>query len=499
MIRFDLMALLFSMLLSSLGTSVINIALPSLIQSFHTSLQNAQWLVLAYLLSNSMFIVIVGKTSDRVNKKNLYLAGLGLFAISSFLAVFASDLWVLTLLRALQGLGSAILMSLSVVLLSELAKKEELPKYMGLIGTMSAVGTAAGPSAGGFLISLYGWESIFLLMSALGLANFILFLKFFKGQETRTYDVTEKFDVRGSLFFGVAVLLFILIINRAKVLETKSLILLGTALIAIVASFLQIEKRIKNPLIDFGLLNRHHMKSHLILNFTTSMVVMTTLVVGPFFLSQVQNLKYSDIGLVMAISPLVSILSGYLAGATIQRIGAERTLRSGLVIMFFGTVAYTFLPIHLGTTGYVLAAVILSPGYQLFQAANNTTLMTRSPIEQRGLVSSLNNLSRNLGLLTGASLMGAVFIFGVGAPDITAASSSDILNGTELSFAVAVLLSIISLGILFNYFGSFLAKPSKRVFKPNSNSVTKPGCGRTVASPPLPDTKLIISKICGNS
>jgi MFS family permease len=156
MIRLDLTALLFSMLLSSLGTSVINIALPALVQEFHSSLQNTQWLVLAYLLSNSTFIVVIGKISDRVNKKSLYLIGLSLFAISSFLAVFASHLWMLVLLRALQGLGSAILMSLSVVLLSEFAEKEELPKYMGLIGTMSAVGTAGGPSAGGFLISLFG-------------------------------------------------------------------------------------------------------------------------------------------------------------------------------------------------------------------------------------------------------------------------------------------------------------------------------------------------------
>jgi MFS family permease len=314
MIRLDLTALLFSMLLSSLGTSVINIALPALVQEFHSSLQNTQWLVLAYLLSNSTFIVVIGKISDRVNKKSLYLIGLSLFAISSFLAVFASHLWMLVLLRALQGLGSAILMSLSVVLLSEFAEKEELPKYMGLIGTMSAVGTAGGPSAGGFLISLFGWKYIFLLMGLLGLSNFVLFLKFFKGKALRTHASSEKFDIFGSLLFGTAVLLFILIINKAKILETTTLLLLSTLLITLVVSFFKIEKRINSPLINLNLLNRNHIKSHFLLNFIVSIIVMTTLVVGPFFLSQVQNLKYSDIGLVMAVSPIVSILSGYLAG-----------------------------------------------------------------------------------------------------------------------------------------------------------------------------------------
>lgn len=425
--------------------------MPSFVQDFHTNLQNAQWLVLAYLLSNSTFIVVIGKISDRVNKKNLYLAGLSLFATSSLLSVFASNLWVLVLLRGAQGIGSAILMSLSVVLLSEFAKKEELPKYMGLIGTMSAVGTAGGPSAGGFLISSFGWKSIFILMAVLGLINFVLFLKVFKEKEVQTYMTSEKFDILGSFLFATAVLLFILIINKAKVIETTTFILLSTALVALVISFLQIEKRVNSPLINLSLLNRNHMKSHLLLNFIVSIIVMTTLVVGPFFLSKAQNLKYSDIGLVMAVSPLVSMLSGYLAGGIIHKVGAERSFILGLIIIFFGTLAYTFLPLAFGTAGYILAAVILSPGYQLFQAANNTILMTDSPLEQKGLVSSLNNLSRNLGLLSGASLMGAIFILGVGTQEIATASSLNILNGTKFSFAVAVLLSIISLLISFSY------------------------------------------------
>ncbi len=469
MIRLDLFALLFSMLLSSLGTSIINIAIPALVQDFHTSLQNAQWLVLAYLLSNSTFIVIIGKISDRVNKKQLYLTGLGIFSISSFLSLSTSNLWVLVLLRALQGVGSAILMSLSVVLLSEFAKKEELPKYMGLIGTMSAVGTASGPSVGGLLISLFGWKSIFMLMGVLGLSNFVLFLKFFKGKELRNHNSGEKLDILGSILFGAAVLLFILILNKAKSFEVSTLLILILSLVFIVVLFFQTEKRITNPLIKLSLLNHNNMKSHLLLNFIISMVVMTTLVVGPFFLSQAQNLKYSDIGFVMAVSPLVSMLSGYLAGGIVQRIGAERTFVTGLIIVFFGTVSYTFLPIEFGTAGYILAAVILSPGYQLFQASNNTILMTESPFEQKGLVSSLNNLSRNLGLLSGASLMGAIFIWGVGTQDITTAPSRDVLSGTQLAFAVTIVLSVVSLII------SFMSSKPKKTFKTNGKDfyVTK--------------------------
>ena len=466
MIRLDLMALLFSMLLSSLGTSIINIAIPSLIQDFHTSLQNAQWLVLAYLISNSTFIVVIGKISDQVNKKQLYLLGLSIFATSSLLSIFASNLWLLVALRALQGIGSAVLMSLSVVLLSQFAEKEKLAKYMGLIGTMSAVGTAAGPSLGGFLISLFGWKSIFMLMGILGSANFLLFLKFFKGQEPYTGKNSEKFDILGSLLFGAAVLLFILILNKGKSLEIPTLLLMCISLVSLTMLFFKIEKRIATPLIHLSLLKHNHMRPHLLLNFLVSIVVMTTLVVGPFFLSNVQNLKYSDIGLVMAVSPLVSMLSGYLAGNIVQKIGTERTFSTGLFIIFFGTLAYTFLPVAFGTIGYILAAAILSPGYQLFQAANNTILMTDSPFEQRGLISSLNNLARNLGLLSGASLMGAIFIWGVGTPDINLASSLDIMAGTKLSFAAATILSVVSLSISFIYF-----KP-KTLFKTNRKELS---------------------------
>lgn len=424
-IRPDLLALLISMLLSSLGTSIVNIAIPSLVRHFRVTLPDAQWIVFSYLLSNSALIVLVGAVSARVSLKKLYLFGLGVFSAASFLAPFAPGLWALAALRAMQGLGGAVLMSLSVVLLSEFAPKENLGRYMGLVGTMSAVGTAAGPSVGGVLLGLFGWKSLFWLMGLLGAGTYLLFGLYYKKTAPAHPNGRETRGPGGAHLFAAA-------------------------------------------------LRPAGVKTQLLLNFLVAMIVMTTLVVGPFFLAQGQNLSYSATGLVMSVSPLISIFSGYWSGTFVQRLGSTRALRAALGLIFLGALAYVFLCAAFGAAGYILAALILSPGYQLFQAANNTILMTDTAAERKGLISSLNSLARNLGLVGGASLTGAVFSRGVGA-EVSSASAAAIQQGTTAAFTLAAALAAAALLIAFHHFGRFSPKPSSRVFRPNSNSSARPG------------------------
>lgn len=130
------------MLLSSLGTSVANVALPKLAQAFTASFQEVQWVVLAYLLAVTVPIVSVGRLGDIIGRRRLLLSGIFLFTAASVLCGMAGSLWILTAARALQGLGAAVMMALTVAFVGDAAPEARTGTAMGLLGTMSSVGTA---------------------------------------------------------------------------------------------------------------------------------------------------------------------------------------------------------------------------------------------------------------------------------------------------------------------------------------------------------------------
>jgi len=185
----------------------------------------------------------------------------------------------------------------------------------------------------------------------------------------------------------------------------------------------------------------------LITSALVSAVMMSTLVVGPFYLSRSLGLDAAFVGLVMSIGPIVSTFSGVPAGRLVDRLGAGTAVVIGLVGMVAGSLGLTLLPGTFGIGGYVAAIAVLTPGYQLFQAANNTAIMVDVGAQQRGVVSGLLNLSRNLGLITGASLMGAVFAMASGTGDVATAPPQAVAAGMSFTFAIAVGMIAVALAI----------------------------------------------------
>ncbi|MEU2630025.1 MFS transporter, partial [Kitasatospora sp. NPDC007106] len=149
--RWALAALSLSMLLPSLGISIANVALPTLSVAFSAPFAAVQWVVLAFLLATTTTIVGAGRLGDLVGRRRLLLGGIVLFTVASLLCGAAPTLWLLIAARAAQGLGAAVMMALTMAFVGGTVPKERTGRAMGLLGTMSAVGTALGPSLGGLL------------------------------------------------------------------------------------------------------------------------------------------------------------------------------------------------------------------------------------------------------------------------------------------------------------------------------------------------------------
>jgi MFS family permease len=177
-----------------------------------------------------------------------------------------------------------------------------------------------------------------------------------------------------------------------------------------------------------------------VMSALVNVVAMTTLVIGPFHLARALGLGPAAVGLVMTSGPLVAALVGVPAGRAVDRFGSVSVVRAGLLLMAAGCLGFALSPSALGLLAYVLPLMSTTAGFAIFQAANNTAVVTAVPAEQRGLVSALLTLSRNLGLVTGASAMGAVFLAATGVAGLAQADAASIASSTRVTFAVGLLL-----------------------------------------------------------
>ncbi len=215
--------------------------------------------------------------------------------------------------------------------------------------------------------------------------------------------------------------------------------------LAACCAFIAVEARALHPLVRLDLFRDRALVTGLTNNIIVSTVMMATLFAGPFYLGKVIGLGPAAAGLVLAIGPFVAAITGIPAGRLIDRFGAERAALGGLAALAAGAAALSAISAAAGIAGYVTPIVAMTAGYGLFQAANNTKIMTGSSAAERGLVSGVLNLSRNLGLVTGVSAMGAIFAWATAARDVGTAPPGAIVTGMHTTFAVAVILLVGSL------------------------------------------------------
>ena len=378
-----------AILLASLGISIATVALPTLARAFSASVAQVQWVMLAYLLAVTLAIVSAGRMGDLHGHRRVLVAGIVLFTLASAAAALAPGLGWLIAARAAQGLGAATLMALPLSLAKDLVAKERMGAAMGLLGTMSAIGTALGPSVGGLLIGSLGWRAAFALLVVLGAGLLLLALTALAGTK-----------------------------DRASAMRAP---------------------------LAFGLLRDRAVAMPLAMNLLVGAVMMATLVVGPFFLAFGLGLTEAQTGLVMATGPVAAALSGVPAGRITDRIGAQASLRAGLALAAAGLCGFALLPAAIGVPGYMLALVLVTPGFQLFMAGNNTAVMRAAPEAHKGLLSGLLGLSRNLGFMLGASLLPLLFAALLGAGGLDHSSRQAMGQAFATTFLATAGLCLLSL------------------------------------------------------
>jgi MFS family permease len=338
--------------------------------------------------------------------------------------------------RAAQGFGAAAMMALAIALVGDVVPSERTGRAMGLLGSMSAIGTASGPSLGGVLMAGFGWPSIFFVNVPVGIVAFEIVRRSVPVDQPRLEFRGQRFDVAGTVLLATTLGAYALATTlRSTSLDAVTIVLAFTALLAGVAFFV-VERRAEFPVVRLSTLRDRVVSTGLVMSALVSTVMMTTLVVGPFYLSRVLGLDAMAAGFVLSAGPVVAALTGVPAGRLVDRIGAHRMTMIGLAGIAVGALGLILVPSTLGIGGYVVPIALMTASYASFQAANNTAIMSGSS-GQRGVVAGLLSLSRNLGLITGAAVMGAVFANSLPSRDPMTATPADIAAGMRVTFAVA--------------------------------------------------------------
>lgn len=438
-----LAALSLSALLSSLGISIANVGLPAMALAFGASFHAVQWIVLAYLLSMTALVISAGRLGDISGRKRLLLIGLAIFAVASFLCGFANTLWQLLAARAIQGIGAAVMMALTLAFVGESVPHARIGSAMGLLGTMSAIGTALGPSLGGIFIDAMSWRALFLLNVPLGVAAFMLARRFLPADRRAPQSSRVAFDVIGTVILAITLTSYAMTVTMRGAFR----IWLAVTTVLGFGMFILVGSRVSSPMVRLSMLRERALRTGLLTSALVATVMMSTLVVGPFFLSHGLGLDASAVGVVLSVGPIVTAFIGIPAGRFADQFGAQRTTVAGLIGMAAGSLLLSILPVTSGIVGYIGCIAVLTAGYGLFQTANNTAVMSGVVLAQRGVTSGMLTLSRNLGLITGASAMGALFAFASSSTDITVASVTAIATGMHATFAVAAVLIVCAIGI----------------------------------------------------
>lgn len=435
-----ILGLALAALMAALDTSIANAGLPALAHALNAPFAQVQWIVLAYLLPLTSLIVGVGRLGDTLGRRRTLLGGIALFTAASVACGLAPNLPALLVARAVQGLGAAAMMALSVALVGETAPRERTGAAMGLLGTMSAIGTALGPSLGGLLVATVGWRALFWINLPVGILAYALVARRLPADRPAPGGARPAFDTAGALLLAgsLAAYALAMTVGNAYVLIAAAV---GVALLA------RIERRAPAPLLHPAVLGDPTLRIRLICGALIAAVMMATLVVGPFYLAHALRLAPAHVGLALSVGPLTVALMGIPAGRLADRLGAQRTAIVGLGSLALGAALLSRTSLTGGLIGYLAPLTAVTIGYALFQTANSAAALAGVASDRRGVVSAMLSLSRNLGLITGASVLGAVFAWGSGAPDAATAAPEAVAAGVRAAYAAATGLAAVALAL----------------------------------------------------
>jgi MFS family permease len=421
----------------------LSVAIPTIGHEFSFTAQDMVLVMMAHLLFSTGCNLPFSRLSDKVGRKNVFMAGSLLFAASSLMAALAHGKWFLLAARALQGVGDAMTFGVSAAILVSIVPPERTGRALGVNVTFIYAGLALGPLVGGALTSWLSWRVIFFASAAAGVAAMLLIHKGFSEQKARVHTPV---DVRGIALYLPAILALILGISQTPSWSGTSLIVLSLVLFA---WFRRVELRQEHPLVDLAYLRGN--RAFTLANLTSTLGFTAGFSMGflaSLLLQNVMGLPAKDAGALLLVQPAVLTLMSPLAGRLSDRFMPEKVSAFGLGLMGTGLIAFSLHGLAVGPAWVVALLAVVGFGFALFVSPNINAIMRSIDTPHMGLASGLLATMRGLGMCMSLSLTGVVLaVYGVGAQATQA--GPEIVNALGACFflfgAVSLAAALVSM------------------------------------------------------
>lgn len=395
--------------MSALDGSAVGSILPVIQRALHTNVAVVEWTVTVYLLVVSAVLLTFGRLGDLRGHRGLYLSGFLLFTASSATCGFARSAASLIISRGVQALGAAMLFANAPAILTKSFPAQERGKALGIQATMTYLGLTVGPSVGGWLADALSWRAVFYLNIPVGMVAIFLALR----HVPRDSPETERpgFDLAGAAAFALGLVLLLLALNqghRWKWISPPTLLSLAASVL-ILCGFLLYERRHPSPMLKLDLFrNRTFAVStgSACLNY---IALFTSTFLMPFLLIQGRGFSPGHAGTLLTAQPLVMALVAPLSGALSDRAGTRTLCVAGMAILAGGLFGLSRLDPHAAVAHIALWLGVVGLGTGLFIAPNNSALMGSAPREHQGIAAGILATARNVGMVIGIGIAGAIF------------------------------------------------------------------------------------------
>ena len=423
-------AIAIGMFLAVMDQSGVNIALPRVAEYFSVDIPTVQWITLGYVLTTSAMLMPMGRLSDMIGRKRVYMGGFVIFIGAAALGGSAYIFPVLIAAKVIQGVGAAAVSANGMAIVTEVFPERERGKALGMYMTVIGAGSIGGPAIGGLLVSTLGWRSIFFVSVPVGIVALIAALVILKGGAPARSRGSKalSFDWAGASLSSAALVSVLLAMTNAHRLGWSSPPIVAgfAAAIVLVGAFLWWERRTADPILDLDLFRVKVFSMGVSARFLSFLGGSAVYFLMPFYLIQGLGYPASKAGLVIVPGALCMAIMGPISGRISDKVGTRwpsvvGMLLSAAAMFTLARLTVDSPPIHV-ITGMMLSGA----GMGTFSSSNSSAVMGSFGRDRFGIVSAFLNLTRTSANVTGVALATTIVALTMGslgyAPSLAAVS-----------------------------------------------------------------------------
>ncbi len=422
-----LLTVIIGTFLGRLDQTIVNLALPKIINDFSISVSAAGWIATAYILANAVFVPIWGKLGDSIGRKKVYILGFSIFILGSVLAGFAWNLSSMIVFRVIQAIaGSADYPTAMAILAVTFREGKERAQALGIWSSSFAAATVFGPLLGGPLIDTFGWRSVFLVNLPIGILGIYMAMRFIN--ESVSEKKSTSFDWWGSITLGMMLSALVLVLDKGADwgwLSVSSLFCYFTITIFL-GLFIKIEHKAVDPIVDLKFFKIPAFVNTLLNNFIIFMGMMGGIFLIPIFAQTFLGYNATESGLLFmpmaAAMMFAAPLGGYLTG----RVQARYVIFASTIVASIGIFLFSFLDPKSGAIDIIIPLTIMAFGMGFGMAQRTNIIASVVDPHEIGIASSILALARNIAGALGIAIFGTILNNRMGSNILTINSFSKI-------------------------------------------------------------------------